>query len=80
MTPEQTLNEVRVALALDERLAGLLRQVAKAMADGELRALYGTNDPNLMIRQAGLAQGIEKFVVECTRPPKRGSAANAEEV
>ena len=80
MTPEQTLNELRKALALDERLAGLLRQTAKVMAENELRAIYSTNDTDLIRRLAGLAQGMEKFVSEITKPPARGSTVSAEEI
>lgn len=79
MTPEQTLNELRKALALDERLAQLIRQTAKFMADNELRAIYSTNDTDLIRRLSGLAQGMEKFVAEITKPPVRGSTVSAEE-
>lgn len=79
MTPEQTLNELRKALALDERLADLLRQTVKAMAVNELRAIYGTNDTDLIRRFAGVAEGMEKFVREITKPPVRGSTVSAEE-
>lgn len=71
MTPEQALNELRKEMALNERLAGLLKQVAKSMADQELRHNYTTNEPAIMIRQTGIAQGIEKLVTEISKPPAR---------
>lgn len=71
MTPEQALNECRKELALNERLASMLRQVAKAMADRELRHCYNTNDAGTIIRQTGIAEGIEKLAVELNKPPAR---------
>lgn len=69
MTPEQELHEVRKALALDERLAGLLASAARSFADAALRESYLTNDAATLIRQAGMAEGAEKFLKHITKPP-----------
>lgn len=61
MTPEQTLLELQKALVGDERLAGLLQAHARHYADTTLRKLYSTVDPALMIRQTGMAEGVEQF-------------------
>lgn len=69
MTLDQQLTEIRKALAVDERLASMLLQVAKGMADKELRHLYSTNEAAAMIRGTGIAEGIEKFVATITKAP-----------
>lgn len=69
MTPEQELHELRKALAIDERLAGLLANVAKNYADTALRKQYLTNDAAALIRQAGMAEGVEDFLKHITKPP-----------
>lgn len=73
MNNEQALNELRKQLAADDRLVALLRQTAKAMADAELRMCYTTNEHALLIRSAGVAEGMEKLVRELTKPPARAS-------
>lgn len=61
--------EIRKALVADERLADMLKQVAKSMADKELRHLYTTNEAAAMIRGTGIAEGIEKLVTVITKAP-----------
>ena len=60
---------IRQALAVDERLVENIRHVAKAMADNELRESYKTLDAAILIRQAGIAEGIEKLARELTKAP-----------
>ena len=73
MTPEQRLLEVRKALAIDERLARLLVEVAEDYANTALRQSYTTNDAAMLIRQAGLAEGAEKFITHLTKAPTAAS-------
>lgn len=73
MTPEQTLLEIRKALGTDERLARLLSDYAKHFADSALRKLYGTIEPAFMLRQSGLAEGVEQFTKLITAPPEASS-------
>lgn len=73
MTREQRLLEVRKALAMDERLAGLLIEVAQDWANDALRRQYQTNDAATLIRQAGLAEGVEKFIHTLTKDPTAAS-------
>lgn len=70
MTPEQNLLELQKVLASDERLAELLRNAATHYADTTLRGLYRTVEPALMIRQSGMAEGVEQFIKNITKPPK----------
>ena len=60
MTPEQELTLVRQAFALDEAFAKAFSSVAKRMADEELRAGYKTLDAAALVRQTGIAEGIER--------------------
>jgi hypothetical protein len=69
VTRDQRLYEVRKALALDERLAGLLKELASDYATDALRQLYHTNEPAVLIRQSGLAEGVEKFITHITKAP-----------
>lgn len=78
MTNEQALQELRKAF-LDERLLGMIRQVSKAMADQELRLCYTTNEAAVLIRQAGVAEGMERLVREITKPPVRAKGMTAEQ-
>lgn len=73
MTPEQRLLEIRKALAIDERLAELLQLAAIDYANETLRRQYGTNDAAMLIRQAGLAEGAEKFIHTLTKAPTTAS-------
>lgn len=61
--------ELRKALVGDERLAELLKDVAKDFADTTLRQLYGTVEPALLIRQSGMAEGVEQFIKSITKHP-----------
>lgn len=69
MTPDQRLHELRKELARNSRLAELLAEVARDYADTALRKQYTTNEPGLLIRQAGMAEGAEKFVASVTKLP-----------
>ena len=70
MTPDQRLLELRKELLLHDRLASLLVEVARDQADAELRVMYKTLDPAAMMRQTGIAEGIEKLAREITKAPK----------
>lgn len=70
MTPEQTVQELRKALVGDERLLELLTDAAKNYADTTLRRLYGTVEPALLIRQSGMAEGVEQFIKLITTKPE----------
>ena len=70
LTPDQTMQELQKALALDERLAELLKDAAKNYADTTLRKLYITVEPALLIRQSGMAEGVEQFIKSITKPNK----------
>lgn len=77
MNNEQALQELRKTF-LDERLLGMMRQVTKALADQELRVCYTTNEAALLIRQAGIAEGMERLLREITKPPVRAKGTTAE--
>ena len=71
MTREQRLAVIRQELALNERLAQLLVEHAKDFADTAMRKLYNaTIDAGVMVRQIGLAEGVEMFVADLTKPNK----------
>lgn len=70
MTPAQSLLELQKALVSDERLVELLRDAAKNYADTTLRKLYGTVEPALLIRQTGMAEGVEQFIKLITKLPE----------
>jgi hypothetical protein len=69
VTRDQRLNEIRKELALNSRLTQLLVEFSKDFADAALRRQYSTNDAAGLIRQAGLAEGAEKFIGEITKNP-----------
>ena len=69
MTPEQTMQEIQKALVGDERLSGLLQDAAKHYADITLRKLYSTVEPAVLIRQSGMAEGVEQFIKTITKHP-----------
>lgn len=69
MTPDQTLQEIQKALVGDERLSGLLKDAAKNFADYTLRQSYSTVEPALLIRQSGMAEGVEQFIKTITKHP-----------
>lgn len=62
--------ELQKALATDERLAVLLTNASKIYADVTLRKLYGTVEPAFLLRQSGMAEGVEQFIKSITKPPK----------
>lgn len=78
MTPEQTINEIRKELALNDRLSRLLVDYGKLFADAALRRLYQTNDAAILIRQSGMAEGAEQFVKEITKTPTAASQSRPE--
>lgn len=69
MTREQRLLEIRKALAADGRLSALLVEAAEDYALTALRKQYTTNEPGMLIRQAGLAEGAEQFIKLITKAP-----------
>lgn len=69
MTPEQELALVRQTFALDEAFAKAFSSVAKRMADEELRAGYKTLDAAALVRQTGIAEGIERLAAATTKAP-----------
>jgi hypothetical protein len=69
VTRDQILHEIRKELGINDRLAGLLTQYGKLFADTALRQSYQTNDAAVLIRQAGMAEGAEKFLKDITALP-----------
>jgi len=67
MTPKQILEELHKELESNSRLRELLSEYATAYANSALRSLYTTNDAAAMIRQSGMAEGVEKFVADLTQ-------------
>jgi hypothetical protein len=63
--------EIQKALVGDERLAELLTEAAKSYADTALRRLYGSVEPAYLIRQSGMAEGVEQFVKSITKQPPK---------
>lgn len=61
--------EIQKALVADERLAGLLKVASKHYADVALRKLYGSVEPAFLIRQSGMAEGVEQFIKTITAKP-----------
>lgn len=70
MTPDQELAALRQELAINERVSALILSVAQHMANAELRDTYKTLDAAQMLRQTGIAEGIEKFAQQITKAPK----------
>lgn len=70
MTPEQKLQQLRQEFAMNERLAGLLHDVAKHFADKQLRDTYAVVDHASLIRLTGVAAGVESFVKLISDSPK----------
>jgi len=69
VTPEQKLQRLRQELALNDVLAEAVVENAKLLADAELRASYKTLDAAALIRQAALAEGIERLAAHLTKKP-----------
>lgn len=69
MTPEQKLHRLRQELALQDVLTEAILESAKQLADAELRACYRTLDAAALIRQAALAEGIERLAAYLTKKP-----------
>ena len=70
MTPEQSLYRIQQELALNEELRELLVKFSKHYADTALRKNYSTNDAAMLIRQSGMAEGVEQFIKDITKAPK----------
>lgn len=71
MTPQQALKELRVELAMNERIADLLKEVAKNAADDDLRRTYVQLDHAAMLRLTGAAAGVEDFATLITAAPNK---------
>lgn len=65
--------ELQKALVGDERLAELLQDAAKHYADTTLRRLYSTVEPAMLIRQSGMAEGVEQFIKTITKHPTKAA-------
>jgi hypothetical protein len=69
MTKNQLEHEIRKELGVNGRLAQLLIDYGQCFANEALRLSYKTNDAGLLIRQAGMAEGVERFVSGITKAP-----------
>lgn len=67
MNQKQLLEEIHKELEVNSRLRELLIEYSKTYASAALRRLYTTNDAAAMIRQAGMAEGVETFVSDLTQ-------------
>lgn len=70
MNHQQRLDEIRKELAINGRLRELIIEAGHDFANEALRKQYHTNDAAMLIRQAGLAEGAEKFIDAITKSPK----------
>lgn len=70
MTKAQLLAEIHKELAVNSRLVHLLMEFGEHYANAALRKTYSTNEPALLIRQAGMAEGVERFISELTKASK----------
>lgn len=77
MTPAQTLTQLRQELAMNERLAELLRDAAKHHADSIYRSTTKTVDPSSLLRLTGAAAGVEDFISTITESPKAAKTARS---
>lgn len=66
---KQALKELRTELAVNERIATLLQQVAKDTADADLRRTYTQLDHAAMLRLTGAAAGVEDFISQIMGKP-----------
>ena len=71
MTPDQLLLEIRKELAINERLASLIRKAAKQSADADLRRCYSQLGHSEMLRLTGAAAGVEDFANSITAAPNK---------
>jgi hypothetical protein len=67
LNQKQLLEEIHKELETNSRLCGLLTDYATAYASAALRRLYTTNDAAALIRQSGMAEGVEMFVADLTQ-------------
>lgn len=74
MNKEQLLNEIRKELAMNSRLGRLLADFGELFSVVALRKTYSTNDAASLIRQSGMAEGVEKFVSDITKTPMSAQA------
>lgn len=70
MTPDQKLTRIQQELALNTELRELLVEFASTFATVALRKSYTTNDAAMLIRQSGMAEGVELFMKDITKSPK----------
>lgn len=71
MTPAQVIIEIRKELAINERLADLIKQAAKQVADEDLRRCYSQLGHPEMLRLTGAAAGVEDFAKQITAGPNK---------
>jgi hypothetical protein len=67
LSPEQQLKVVRQAFLLDDTLKQAFLAVVKQFADEELRVGYKTLDVSVLMRQTGIAEGMEKLASVLTK-------------
>lgn len=77
MTPEQKLHRLRQELTGNDVLREAIIETAKLLADAELRASYKTVDAASLIRQAALAEGMERLAAHLTKKPEPARHAPA---
>lgn len=71
MNHKQVIIEIRKELAINERLADLIRQAAKDQADTDLRRCYSQLGHSEMLRLTGAAAGVEDFINDITAAPNK---------
>lgn len=71
MTPSQVVDQLRKELAMNERVADLLKAHAKNYADEIYRRTSNTTDHAGLVRLTGVAAGVESFVDSLFTTEKR---------
>lgn len=69
MTPEQALNELRKELAVNSRIADLVKRVAADSATEFFRRTSQTIEHGLLIKLTSEAGATTKFADSITKPP-----------
>ena len=70
VTRDQLISEIRKELGVNERLSNLIKDYGKLFADTALRTTFTTNDAAMLIRQSGMAEGVERFIKDITVAPR----------
>lgn len=70
MTPDQVAQQLRQELAINERLAELLRAHAKTYADTLYRRTGSLTDHAGLLRLTGAAAGVEDFINSILTAPR----------